>query len=101
MITRTIPILFLALFVFAIVINARKRGWRTYTINLLIAFDQLGNAIIGGMADETISSRCGRGASRYWYWKVLGRILNAIQPNHIEMAVESEKNRLHEPEALR
>ena len=82
-------------------LNIRKLGWRAYCINLLIGVDQFFNAFMGGMPDETISSRCARGSGKRWYWTLLGRILDAIQPNHIENALKSEQQRLQEPAALR
>ena len=33
--------------------------WKlTYAVRVLIALDQLGNALLGGWPDETFSSRC-------------------------------------------
>ncbi len=90
----------LALVALAAALNIRKRGWRAYAFGLLIGIDQLANALIGGKPDETISSRCARGQSR-WYWKVLGRILEAIDPGHLAGAVASERAGAHLPEELR
>lgn len=43
----------------------RKRGIiRKWALNVLIAFDQLVNAITGGDPDETISSRLGKAKRR-------------------------------------
>jgi hypothetical protein len=95
-----IRILCLALIVLAIALNIRKRGWRSYAINLLIAIDQVSNAVCGGTPDETISSRCARGQG-YWYWKILGRILDAIQPGHCSAALRNEQERAHLPAELR
>ncbi len=39
-----------------------KRRLREYIYHLLVAIDQLFNAITGGAADETLSSRTYRGA---------------------------------------
>jgi hypothetical protein len=98
---RFIVGMLLGLIVVTAVFNIRKRGWRTYTMNLLIAIDQFWNAFMGGMPDETISSRCARGSGKRWYWTLLGRILDFIQPNHIEKALEHERERLQLPSALR
>jgi hypothetical protein len=38
---------------------------------ILIALDQLLNAILLGMADETLSARCWRNQHNSWYWKGL------------------------------
>lgn len=48
--------------------------------NVLLGLDQLGNAIIGGSPDETISSRTGR--SRALPARVLGRFLNLFEREH-------------------
>ena len=98
---RTILWAFIALDVVTAALNIRKLGWRTYAINLLVAIDQFLNAFMGGMPDETISSRCARGSGKRWYWTLLGRILDFIQPNHIEKALEHERERLHKPASLR
>ncbi len=83
----------LGLVVLSAVLNIRKRGWRVYVVNILWALDVLGNAIMG--ARGTISSRCEKGYGRYWYWTVLGRILLAIDTDHIRIPaqVEPEKTR--------
>ena len=101
MIGQILAWLLIAIVAISAVLNIRKRGWRSYMLNVLIGVDQLGNALLGGMPDETISSRCGRGAGRYWYWRFLGRLLNWIQPGHIQMAMASEREHIHEPETLR
>ena len=98
---RFIVGMLLVLIIVTAVLNIRKRGWRVYVMNLLIAMDQFWNAFMGGMPDETISSRCGRGSGKRWYWTLLGRILDFIQPGHIEKALESDRERLHEPASLR
>lgn len=77
--------LLLAVIVLSAWLNIRKRGWRTYVMGVLMALDEMGNALLGGDHDETISSRCERGYRRYWYWTLLGRILNAIDPGHIQI----------------
>ena len=74
---------------------------KKWLFNVFIGLDQFANTLILGAPDETISSRCGRGYGKKWYWTKLGNCLNWLQPNHIQMAVESERERLHEPEELR
>ena len=54
------------------------RGW-LYTV--LIAIDQLGNALAGGYADSTISARVGYNArhanpARQNYWRLLEWVIN-------------------------
>lgn len=68
-----------------------------YFWNLLIAIDQLGNAILAGDPDETISSRMGKWSSRQksgWRRKV-GRtvcwFLNKIDKNHCAESIEHDE----------
>lgn len=71
---------------------------RSYIMRVLIAFDQLGNAVTGGHHDETISSRLGRrkllrgGRLRWSDWgglaKPLDWVLDRIDPNHSIDAIE-------------
>ncbi|PJG82131.1 hypothetical protein [Caviibacterium pharyngocola] len=71
--------------------------------HVLIALDQLANALTCGAADETFSSRCYRGAVlaekpkkrwRFWY-----RFVNSLflDKNHCKEAYESELNRKQYP----
>ncbi len=70
-----------------------------YLKSILIGFDQLGNAILGGWPDETFSSRC-------WRWHVTGkrswpkRLVDGLfcwdtdketGKRHCEMSFESER----------
>lgn len=74
--------------------------------HVIIAIDQLFNALIGGGADETLSSRTYRGAilakNPRKRWRVLYKIINAIffDKNHCKTAYESEKNRKQYPTAF-
>lgn len=43
-----------------------------------IAFDQLFNSILGGMADETLSARCWRMQNRSCFWKALRIIVDLL-----------------------
>ena len=74
-----------------------------YWLNVLIAIDQLGNALAGGNPDNTISARVGFFASRFHkskikaYWKGLERIIDftfePLQgPGHCFHAWESEQD---------
>jgi hypothetical protein len=75
---------------------------RRWALNVLLAFDQWGNAITGGAPDETISSRAGRLEKKGWRWaKVLCWGLNLIDADHCNKAIENEKRRAHFPEELR
>ena len=68
-----------------------------YLLNLLIAFDQLINTVLGGNPDETLSSRCYRNAQKYWYarWAqaVLDLVFRPWGADHCKVAYESELNR--------
>lgn len=70
-----------------------------------IAIDQLGNALLGGWADETLSSCAWRmeRAGRPW-----GRITRPLidtlfffQPNHCRNAFECERQRVQAPPETR
>lgn len=63
---------------------------RRYLVNLLISVDQLGNSILGGDPDETISSRAAKKADRRG-WKILARLLEAIDPGHLARAREDDE----------
>jgi hypothetical protein len=77
-------------------------------MRVLIAFDQLGNAVTGGHEDETISSRLGRrklargGVLTWRDWggiaKPLDWVLDKIDPNHSIDAIEEWAKRHHPPE---
>jgi hypothetical protein len=58
-----------------------------YLLQNLLALDQLGNTLLGGMADETISARC----FRRGYVRRMA-IINWIfsDPNHCRNAYRSE-----------
>ena len=76
---------------------------KAYLFQVGLAFDQLLNAMCGGWADESLSSRS---------WRLYierGRkfpcnVINAIffwQENHCREAYESELERLHVPPQMR
>ena len=70
---------------------------------VLVAVDQLANAILGGYADETISARCWRRrVERPYTW--LRPLIDRIffwQPHHCEEAYESERLRSQLPAEYR
>ena len=77
---------------------------KTWGYHVLIAIDQLFNAIIGGAADETLSSRTYRRAvltqsKPKKRWRVLYKIINGLffDKNHCRTAWESEINRKQYP----
>lgn len=66
---------------------------------VLVAADQLLNAILGGWADETMSARCWRlrdGKPYCWLRPTIDRIF-FWQPNHCQDAYESEQVRAQLP----
>lgn len=72
-------------------------------IQILIAFDQLLNAIFGGYADETISARCWRLRHRQPY-KFLRPVIDGLfflQEAHCKEAHEAEIKRLQSPREQR
>lgn len=71
-----------------------------YLKRVLLGFDQLGNTILGGHEDETISSRVGRAALAGKKW---GRLCEALldrlfvmagdEPNHCRRSIEWDEVR--------
>jgi hypothetical protein len=68
-------------------------GVREYILEVLIAIDQGINAILGGYADETISSRCGKRIKdkncRICF--CLCWLLDKVDPRHCEDAIEADE----------
>jgi hypothetical protein len=60
-----------------------------YVKRVLLGIDQLGNTIMGGAPDETISARTGRNKDKKG-WRVLAKVLNTIDENHVQDAICSE-----------
>jgi hypothetical protein len=62
-----------------------------YVTRLLIAIDQLGNTILGGNEDETISSRVGRNAIAGKKWALIAeKVINALfGAGHCRRAIET------------
>lgn len=76
------------------------KNLKTWGYHVLIAADQFFNALTGGAADETLSSRTYRRAiltqsKPKKRWRVLYRVINGLflDPNHCETAYHSELNR--------
>lgn len=73
-----------------------QRKLKRYGYHVVIAIDQLFNALTGGAADETLSSRTYRGAilakQPKKRWRVLYRLINALffDVNHCKASYESE-----------
>lgn len=81
----------------------KKSKLKIWGYHVLIAIDQLFNALIGGAADETLSSRTYRGAmlaeKPRKRWRVLYRMINGLffDKNHCKTAYESEVTRRQYP----
>lgn len=77
---------------------------KRYGYHVVIAIDQLFNALTGGAADETLSSRTYRGAilaeNPKKRWRVLYRVINGLfrDPSHCETAYHSELSRKQYPD---
>lgn len=65
-----------------------------YILNLLVAIDQLGNAICGGDPDETISSRLAKLNRRGNKVGVVGcKILDKFEKGHCERVIERDEGK--------
>ena len=75
--------------------------WR-WLKNVLIAFDQLVNALFCGYPDETLSARCWREQRRYAiYWIDLLFRLIGQGKDHCELSYQHEMERKDLPEVYR
>jgi len=81
-------LIFYSLVLIAILLLFRSGRW--YVWNVLIGIDQLGNALLGGDHDETISSRAHKNRHK-WYWDALCYLLEKVDPNHCERVVELDE----------
>lgn len=78
----------------------------TYFLHVLIAIDQLGNAMLGGAPDETLSARAWRSES---HGKMLGMafrpLIDAlfcmVESNHCEKAFIAELKKMQLPKEYR
>jgi hypothetical protein len=71
---------------------------------ILLAIDQLANALLGGWADETISSRAYRLQHGSRRWNLARLAIDALffwQPDHCYEAYMSEVNRKQQDPELR
>ena len=65
---------------------------KLYVLNVLIALDQYGNALVGGSPDETISSRAGKAQQEGKRWGcVLCRFLNWFERDHCTKSIEPDE----------
>ena len=84
-----------------------RHGRRPYWLSLLIALDQLANALLWGYVDETLSSRAYRSAQLRTPAKRRWRLINALfwrdrvgELRHCQLAYLGELAREHLPEDL-
>jgi hypothetical protein len=75
----------------------KRRSPYPWWLGVLIALDQLGNALGGGDPDETISSRIGRTKLKFGgripFWRrpghsLIDKMLEKIDPGHSVDAIE-------------
>lgn len=70
---------------------------KEYVFNVAVGLDQLCNTVLGGHPDETISSRCYRNSTKYWYAKaarwVLDLLFSPWGDEHCKQAYETELKR--------
>jgi len=61
--------------------------------NILIALDQLGNALTGGDPDETISSRMGKHLAKHDcpFCNLMCKFLNLFQKDHCIKSIERDR----------
>jgi hypothetical protein len=79
-------------------------GSMKYATQLLIAIDQLGNALLGGWADETISARAWRRSPHSKRWACARWGIDALffwQEDHCMKAYEHERRRSQLPAEYR
>ena len=74
---------------------------KNYSLQLLIAIDQLLNAVIGGSADETISARAWRENPESFSTKAIDWLFRFSGEDHCYQAYLEEKNRIQLPESYR
>lgn len=69
-------------------------------LQILIALDQLINTFLGGMADETISSRAHRNQYKSWRWRFMRRLIDGLffwQKDHCHQSYLAELDRKQLP----
>jgi hypothetical protein len=64
-----------------------------YIWNVLIAFDQFCNALLGGDPDETISSRAGKRQHEQKWAKALCWFLNKLDTDHCLKSIEDDEGK--------
>lgn len=62
-----------------------------YLFNLLVSIDQLGNTLLGGYPDETISSRCGKILNTCFICRWFCWLADKIHKNHCIKSIEHDE----------
>ena len=62
-----------------------------YIWNVLIALDQLANALLGGDPDETLSSRMGKRINTCVFCRFFCWVADKIDPNHCVKSLEYDE----------
>lgn len=79
-------------------------GLMNWALQVLIAMDQLCTALLGGFADETMSSYAYRMERQGKPWGFMRAVIDRVfwwQPGHCRAAYLSEVSRRQEPPELR
>jgi hypothetical protein len=67
---------------------------KDWILNVLISVDQLGNAVLRGDPDETISSRAAKAELRGKKWGcLLCKFLDKLDKDHCKKSIESDEGR--------
>lgn len=82
------------------VIPALLAAIKFYIWNILIALDQVGNALTFGDPGETLSSRAAKNM-HVLGWHILGRILEAVDPGHLKDSLQLDEGKNSVLERLR
>lgn len=75
-----------------------SRPRRPWLLTVLIAIDQLANALARGDEDETISSRCFKAQGRCVLCRALCWALGLIDPDHCAKSVEWDEGEAPPPQ---
>lgn len=69
-------------------------NYKRWFKDILIGVDQLGNALLRGDPDETISSRAAKAQLKGKTWGcVLCKFLDKIDPNHCQKSIEKDEGK--------
>ena len=78
---------------------------KRYALNIAIGLDQLANAVLAGLPDESLSSRAHRmrvKGHKYWGWTATAiNLLFFWEADHCRAAHESEQRRTQLPRSFK